>query len=48
MEQSHALYEESTFDESGVTSRDWRTYPVLTMVTSLFPTLIRWTNTLRS
>jgi CO/xanthine dehydrogenase Mo-binding subunit len=28
---SHALYEESTFDESGVTSRDWRTYPVLTM-----------------
>ena len=28
---SHALYEEMTFDESGVTSRDWRTYPVLTM-----------------
>jgi nicotinate dehydrogenase subunit B len=28
---SHALYEEATFDESGVTSRDWRTYPVLTM-----------------
>ena len=28
---SHALYEEWTFDESGVTSRDWRTYPVLTM-----------------
>ena len=28
---SHALYEEVTFDESGVTSRDWRTYPVLTM-----------------
>jgi CO/xanthine dehydrogenase Mo-binding subunit len=28
---SHALYEESAFDESGVTSRDWRTYPVLTM-----------------
>jgi CO/xanthine dehydrogenase Mo-binding subunit len=28
---SHALHEEMTFDESGVTSRDWRTYPVLTM-----------------
>ena len=28
---SHALYEEMAFDESGVTSRDWRTYPVLTM-----------------
>ena len=28
---SHALYEEATFDESAVTSRDWRTYPVLTM-----------------
>ena len=28
---SHALYEEVTFDESGFTSRDWRTYPVLTM-----------------
>src|SRR5262249_28334473 len=28
---SHALYEEMTFDESGVTSRDWRSYPVLTM-----------------
>ena len=28
---SHALYEETTFDESGVTSRDWRSYPVLTM-----------------
>ena len=28
---SHALYEEAMFDESGVTSRDWRTYPVLTM-----------------
>ncbi len=28
---SHALYEEMTFDESAVTSRDWRTYPVLTM-----------------
>ena len=28
---SHVLYEEMTFDESAVTSRDWRTYPVLTM-----------------
>jgi CO/xanthine dehydrogenase Mo-binding subunit len=28
---SHALHEEMTFDESGVTSRDWRTYPILTM-----------------
>jgi len=28
---SHALYEELTFDESGVTSRDWRSYPILTM-----------------
>lgn len=28
---SHALYEEMTFDESGITSRDWRSYPVLTM-----------------
>ncbi|MEQ1870702.1 MAG: molybdopterin cofactor-binding domain-containing protein [Vicinamibacterales bacterium] len=28
---SHALYEEMAFDESGVTSRDWRTYPILTM-----------------
>jgi CO/xanthine dehydrogenase Mo-binding subunit len=28
---SHALYEEMTFDASGVTSRDWRTYPILTM-----------------
>ncbi len=28
---SHALLEESTFDESGVTSRDWRTYPILKM-----------------
>ena len=25
---SHALYEEMTFDESGVTSRDWRSYPI--------------------
>ena len=28
---SHVLYEEMTFDESAVTSRDWRTYPILTM-----------------
>ena len=28
---SHALHEELTFDASGVTSRDWRTYPILTM-----------------
>jgi nicotinate dehydrogenase subunit B len=28
---SHALLEESSFDESGVTSRDWRTYPILKM-----------------
>jgi CO/xanthine dehydrogenase Mo-binding subunit len=28
---SHALYEEMAFDASGVTSRDWRTYPILTM-----------------
>ena len=28
---SHALHEEMLFDESGVTSRDWRTYPILTM-----------------
>lgn len=28
---SHALHEELTFDESAVTSRDWRTYPILTM-----------------
>jgi CO/xanthine dehydrogenase Mo-binding subunit len=28
---SHALHEEMTFDESGVTSRDWRTYPIATM-----------------
>jgi CO/xanthine dehydrogenase Mo-binding subunit len=28
---SHALYEEMTFDESSVTSRDWRSYPILTM-----------------
>jgi len=28
---SIALYEELMFDESGVTTRDWRTYPVLKM-----------------
>jgi nicotinate dehydrogenase subunit B len=28
---SHALHEEMTFDEGAVTSRDWLTYPVLTM-----------------
>jgi CO/xanthine dehydrogenase Mo-binding subunit len=28
---SHALLEEATFDESGITSRDWRTYPILKM-----------------
>ena len=28
---SHALYEEMTFDEGGVTSRDWRSYPIVTM-----------------
>ena len=28
---SIALYEELLFDESGVTTRDWRTYPVLKM-----------------
>jgi len=28
---SHALYEEVTFDEGAVTSRDWRSYPILTM-----------------
>jgi CO/xanthine dehydrogenase Mo-binding subunit len=28
---SHALYEEVTFDESGITSRDWLTYPILKM-----------------
>jgi len=28
---SHALYEEMTFDEGAVTSRDWRSYPILTM-----------------
>jgi nicotinate dehydrogenase subunit B len=28
---SHALYEELQFDESGITTRDWRTYPILKM-----------------
>ncbi len=28
---SHALHEEMAFDESAVTSRDWRSYPILTM-----------------
>ena len=28
---SQALYEEMRFDEGGVTSRDWRTYPIATM-----------------
>jgi CO/xanthine dehydrogenase Mo-binding subunit len=28
---SHALYEEAMFDESGVTSRDWSTYPIAKM-----------------
>jgi nicotinate dehydrogenase subunit B len=28
---SHALLEEAMFDESGITSRDWNTYPILTM-----------------
>ena len=31
MGMSHALHEELIFDESGVTSRDWRSYPILTM-----------------
>ena len=31
MGMSHALHEEMTFDESGVTSRDWRSYPILTL-----------------
>ena len=31
MGMSHALHEEMTFDESGVLSRDWRSYPILTM-----------------
>lgn len=28
---SHALYEEMAFDQSAITSRDWRSYPILTM-----------------
>jgi CO/xanthine dehydrogenase Mo-binding subunit len=28
---SHALYEEMQFDQSGITSRDWRSYPIATM-----------------
>ena len=28
---SEALYEEVTFDEAGVTIRDWQTYPILKM-----------------
>ncbi len=28
---SAALLEEATFDESGITNRDWRTYPILKM-----------------
>ena len=28
---SHALYEEAMFDESGITSRDWNTYPIARM-----------------
>ena len=28
---SDALLEEATFDESGITNRDWRTYPILKM-----------------
>jgi nicotinate dehydrogenase subunit B len=28
---SHALFEEAVFDESGITSRDWITYPILKM-----------------
>jgi CO/xanthine dehydrogenase Mo-binding subunit len=28
---SHALFEEAMFDESGITTRDWRTYPILKM-----------------
>src|SRR5262249_14440118 len=28
---SHTLHEEMRFDESGVTSRDWRSYPIATM-----------------
>jgi CO/xanthine dehydrogenase Mo-binding subunit len=28
---SHALLEEATFDESAITSSDWRSYPILEM-----------------
>jgi nicotinate dehydrogenase subunit B len=28
---SHALLEEATFNQSGITARDWRTYPILKM-----------------
>ena len=28
---SQALHEEVTFDQGAITSRDWRTYPILTM-----------------
>lgn len=28
---SHALHEEVTFDRERITSRDWRTYPIMTM-----------------
>ena len=31
MGTSAALFEEATFDESGITNRDWRTYPILKM-----------------
>ena len=31
---SHALFEEVTFDESGITTDDWSTYPIPTMATS--------------
>jgi nicotinate dehydrogenase subunit B len=31
MGTSHALFEEARFDESGITVRDWRSYPILTM-----------------
>jgi CO/xanthine dehydrogenase Mo-binding subunit len=28
---SEAMFEEATFDESGITNRDWLTYPILKM-----------------
>ena len=31
MALSHAFHEDMTFDETGVTSRDWRSSPILTM-----------------